>query len=186
MVTPLSRFAQTLPDGCITIIIAGSPCQQLTYAGRYRGGQGLCGPDSVLFFAVLTVAWILQELGPDINVQVVLENAGSMQSIHRAAIMQALGGLNTNQHLRTLDSGEWSVFPRRRYYFMTLPENGDIDTPPRRAAPWEAGWGPIPAAVLHPMMCSRNNTTPRASTNQYHAQSLIFRYAESSEDFDWH
>ena len=36
------------------------------------------------------------------------------------------------------------------------------------------------------MMCSRNNTTPRASTNQYHAQSLIFRYAESSDDFDWH
>ena len=186
LVTPLSRFAQTLPDGCITIIIAGSPCQQLTYAGRYRGGQGLCGPDSVLFFAVPTVAWILQELRPDINVQVVLENAGSMQSIHRATIMQALGGLNASQHLRTLDSGEWSVFPRRRYYFMTLPENGDIATPTRREAPWEPGWGPIPAAVLHPMMCSRNNTTPRASTNQYHAQSLIYRYAEGNEDFDWH
>ena len=41
LVTPLSRFAQSLPTGCITIIVAGSPCQQLTFAGRYRGQQGL-------------------------------------------------------------------------------------------------------------------------------------------------
>ena len=63
--TPLSRFAQSLPAGCITIIVAGSPCQQLTFAGRYRGQQGLCGPDSVLFFAVPTVVWILQVLRLD-------------------------------------------------------------------------------------------------------------------------
>ena len=90
--TPLSRFARSLPAGCIAIIVAGSPCQQLTFAGRYRGQQGLCGPDSVLFFAVPTVAWILQELRPDIIVHVVLENVASMQHVHRATTMQALGG----------------------------------------------------------------------------------------------
>ena len=184
--TPLGRFAQSLPADCITIIVAGSPCQQLTFAGRYRGQQGLCGPDSVLFFAVPTVAWILQELRPDTVVHVVLENAASMHSTHRAAIMQALGGLNTDEHLRTLDSGAWSAFPRRRHYFMTLPDRGDITLPTRRDAPWEPGWGPIPSAVLYPMMCSRDNVNPRASTIQYHAQSLIFRYATDSNEFDWH
>ena len=69
--TPLGRFAQSLQADCITIIVAGSPCQQLTFAGRYRGQQGLCGPDSVLFFAVPTVAWILQELKPGTVVHVV-------------------------------------------------------------------------------------------------------------------
>lgn len=88
--TPLGRFAQFLPAGCTTIIVAGSPCQQLTFAGKYRGQQGLCGPGSVLFFAVPTVAWILQELRPDTIVHVVLENAASMQPVHRATIMQAL------------------------------------------------------------------------------------------------
>lgn len=36
------------------------------------------------------------------------------------------------------------------------------------------------------MMCSRDSVNPRASTIQYHAQSLIYRYAESSNEFDWH
>ena len=170
--TPLGRFAQSLPAGCITIIVAGSPCQQFTYAGRYRGQQGLCGPDSVLFFAVPTVAWILQELRPDTVVHLVLENAASMHSTHRAAIMQALGGLNTNEHLRTLDSGTWSAFPRRRHYFMTLPDRGDLILPTGRDTPWEPGWGPIPSAVLYPMMCSRDNVNPRASTIQYVPRSV--------------
>ena len=153
--TPLNRFAQSLPIGCTTIVVAGSPCQQLTFAGRYRGQQGLCGPDSVLFFAVPTVAWILQELRPDTIVHVVLESAASMQAVRRTTIMQALGGPNANEHLRTLDPGAWSAFPRRRHYFMTLPERENIILPARRDAPWEPGWGPIPSAVLYPMMCSR-------------------------------
>ena len=185
LVTPLSRFAQSLPTGCITAIVAGSPCQQLTCAGRYRGQEGLCGPDSV-FFSVPTVAWILQALRPDTNVHVVLENAASMQTMHKRAIMQAPGGPNVSEHLRTLDSGAWSAFPRRRHYFMTLPENEDIVHPTRHAVPLEPGWGPIPSAVLYPMVCSRDDTNPRASTIQYHAQSLVYRYAENGNGFDWH
>ena len=184
--TPLSRFAQSLPVGCITFIVAGSPCQQLTYAGRFRGMQGLCGPDSVLFFAVPTVAWILQELRLDTTVRVVLESAGSMHQRHRTAILQALGGLNAGEHLRTLDSREWSAFPRRRHYFMTIPDRGMLVLPTRRDAPWEPGWGPIPSAIIYPMMCSRNSVTPRASTIQYHAQALLYKYATDSCDFDWH
>ena len=109
-----------------------------------------------------------------------------MQTIRRSAIMQALGGFNANEHLRTLDSGAWSAFPGRRHYFMTPPESEDIVLPARRDAPWEPGWGPIPSAALCPMMCSRDNTNPRVSTIQYHAQSLVYRYTESGNGFDWH
>ena len=35
-------------------------------------------------------------------------------------------------------------------------------------------------------MCSRDNVNPRASTIQYHAQSLVYRYAENGNEFDWH
>ena len=35
-------------------------------------------------------------------------------------------------------------------------------------------------------MCSRDSVNPRASTIQYHAQSLIYRYAESSNELHWH
>ena len=102
--------------------------------------------------------------------------------------MQAPGGLNVSEHLRTLDTGAWSAFPRRRRYFMTLPESEDIDIvpPTKRDVPWEPGWGPIPSAVRSPMLCSRDNTNPRASTIQYHAQSLVYRYAENGNGFDWH
>ena len=185
-ITPLSRFAQSVPTGCATIIVAGPPCQQFTFAGRYRGQQGLCGPDLVLFFAVPTVAWILQELRPDTIVHVVLENAASMQAMHRKAIMQALGGLSANEHLRILDSGAWSAFPRRRRFFMTIPGCENIILPARRDAPWEPGWGPIPSPVLYPIICSRDNTNLRTSTIQYHAQSLAYRYAENGSEFDWH
>ena len=109
-----------------------------------------------------------------------------MHQSHRTAIMQALGGLNAGEHLRTLDSREWSAFPRRRHYFMTLPDRGALVFPTRRDAPWEPGWGPIPSAILYPMMCSRNSVNPRASTIQYHAQALLYRYASDSGDFDWH
>ena len=69
---------------------------------------------------------------------------------------------------------------------MTLPERENITLPARRDAPWEPGWGPIPSAVLYPMMCSRDNLNPRVSTIQYHAQSLVYGYAENGSEFDWH
>ena len=168
------------------MIVAGSPFQQLTYAGRHRGKQGLCGPDSVLFFAVPAAAWQLQQIRPDLQVHVTLENASGMQQLHRDAIMQALGGPTAAEHLQTMGSTNWSAFPRRRYCFVTIPDRDPAPNPDRRDNPWDAGWGPIPSAVMGPMMCSRNPRNPRPSTIQYYVQSLIYRYAENDSDFDWH
>ena len=45
----LEVFAQGLPQQTSALLVAGSPCPDLTLASRYRGIQGLCGPASVLF-----------------------------------------------------------------------------------------------------------------------------------------
>ena len=121
--TPLQDFARGLPFGCCVIIVAGSPCQNLTFGGRHQGRQGLCGEASVLFFAVPTVAWALAEMRPDVTVHVILENAASMTPLHRTAILRALGGLVENLHLRTLDAANWTAFPRRRLFLCTVPTN---------------------------------------------------------------
>lgn len=185
-VTPLMRFTRSLAERCVVMIVAGSPCQKLTCAGRHRGKQGLCGPDSVLFFAVPTTAWQMQQIRPDLHIHVTLENASSMQQLHRDAIMQPLGGLTAAEHFQTMDSSNWSAFPRRRRYFLTIPDRDPAPNPNRRDNPWDTGWGPIPSAVAGPMMCSRNPGNPRPSAMHYHAQSLIYRYAENDSDFDWH
>ena len=111
------------------MIVAGSPCQQLTFAGRHRGRQGICGPDSVLFFAVPTTAWQLQQIRPDLQVHVTLENASSMQQLRKDAIMRALGGFTPAGHLQKMDSTNWSAFPRRRHYFMTRPDSETAPNP---------------------------------------------------------
>ena len=149
-VTPLSRFAQSLPTGCTTFIVAGSPCQQFTFAGRYRGQQGLCGPDSVLFFAVPTVAWILQELRPDTIVHVVLESAASMQAVHRTTIMQSLGGLNANEHLRALDSGAWSAFSTAPTLLHDLSRTREYHPSSKARRPLGTRMGPHSISCIMP------------------------------------
>ena len=60
---PLQRYADSLPEGTLVLVVAGSPCQQLAHGGRLRGRQGLCGRQPVHFYAALVVAWFLAELG---------------------------------------------------------------------------------------------------------------------------
>eukprot|EP00974_Lingulodinium_polyedra_P119829 11172643-Lingulodinium_polyedra.AAC.1 len=61
------------------LIIGGSPRQQLTRANRHNGRQGLAGRDSVLFYAIPTIARAITELRPDLRAHVLSENAGSMR-----------------------------------------------------------------------------------------------------------
>ena len=104
-------FAQGLPQQCLVLIVAGSPCQQLSRAGRHAGAQGLCGPASVLFFSALVVAWTLRRLRPDATVHAIVENAASSLPLHREAILEALGGLCRSEHLLTLDTIYWALTP---------------------------------------------------------------------------
>jgi len=183
----IARFASQLPSCATVLIIAGSPCQQLTYGGRNQGGQGLCGPDSVHFFVVPTVAWAIQELRPDVHAHIVLENAASMQPRQKQAILQALGFLEERRHLRTMNSGNWTAFPRNRHYFSTLGDDAQPSLPERRPQPWETGWAPRADSAMEPMMRSRDANAVRASTRQYHPRSLVYRRTPIEPDgFDWH
>eukprot|EP00969_Alexandrium_andersonii_P010916 475367-Alexandrium_andersonii.AAC.1 len=68
-------MVEGVPQGAVLLLVAGSPCQDLTYAGTTRGVAGVCGPQSVLFWSVPIIARVLQSLRPDANVQVLVENA---------------------------------------------------------------------------------------------------------------
>ena len=63
----LRELVVTFPD-CKWIIIGGSPCQDLTFAGPFRGLLGLTGPSSRLFFVLLCVISAMQVLvGPNVG-----------------------------------------------------------------------------------------------------------------------
>ena len=137
---PLELFAQGLPQQANALLVAGSPCQNLTRAGLHAGEQGLCGPASVLYFSVPTVAWALQAMRPDVTVHVMVDNAASMLPVFRDAILETLGGLDGGGHLLTLDAGDWAAMPRRRHFFGTIPVGRDAQRPARRPplGPWLA------------------------------------------------
>ena len=68
------------PD-LVWLVISGSPCQDLTYAGYLNGMLGLTGRRSSLLFVVYMVIYYLQQLTDPARVRYLVENAGSMQPI---------------------------------------------------------------------------------------------------------
>ena len=69
------------------IIVGGSPCQDLTFAGPHKGLLGLAGPCSRLFFVFLCIIFTVQQLcGPSV-VRFVAENAASIM-MHYKSLLQ--------------------------------------------------------------------------------------------------
>ena len=60
------------------IVVAGSPCQDLTYTGYLNGLLGLTGQRSMLFFVVYLVILHFQKLFGTESIRYLTENAGSM------------------------------------------------------------------------------------------------------------
>ena len=77
----LHDLVRMFPD-CKWIIVGGSPCQDLTFAGPWRGLLGLIGPSSRLFFVLLCVISAMQRLVGPTAVRYLVENAASMLQIH--------------------------------------------------------------------------------------------------------
>ena len=67
------------------IITGGSPCQDLTFAGPYKGLLGLAGPCSRLFFVFLCIIFTVQQLCGPQAVRFLAENAASMLEMHYRA-----------------------------------------------------------------------------------------------------
>ena len=72
------RQAKAMHPEIKWLLIAGSPCQDLTFAGYLNGLLGLTGKRSMLFFVVYVVLCHLQMLFGHDAVRFLTENAGSM------------------------------------------------------------------------------------------------------------
>ena len=65
-----------LGEGCKWIIVSGSPCQDLTYAGTFGGFFGIVGAKSGFFLIALHVIWwLVRRFGADC-IRFLCENAG--------------------------------------------------------------------------------------------------------------
>eukprot|EP00969_Alexandrium_andersonii_P091084 4020233-Alexandrium_andersonii.AAC.1 len=62
----LRRALGGIPRGSLLLIIAGSPCQDLTFAGHSAGALGVCGPSSILFWAIPLIARLAQSIRNDL------------------------------------------------------------------------------------------------------------------------
>ena len=77
------RQAKAMYPDIKWLLIAGSPCQDLTFAGYLNGLLRLTGKRSMLFFVVYIVLSHLQSLFGYDAVRFLTENAGSMQVVQR-------------------------------------------------------------------------------------------------------
>ena len=175
---PLRRVLDAAPRGALLLVIAGSPCQQLTVAGRWRGRQGLAGPDSVNFFAVPAVTGAVRRLRPDLTVTALLENAGSTLRSHRVAMGEAFGldEAATAAYGPVVDAGDWNRLPRRRLLLATVPPDPQPWNPPRRPTPWRPGWGPHWQGTMKPLMRAQSQMGDyiHGRSFQYAARSLLY------------
>ena len=178
----LQELVQMFPD-CKWIIIGGSPCQDLTFAGPLRGLLGLIGPSSRLFFVLLCVISTMQQLVGPAAVRYLVENAASMQQIHLGAFCRLLR-LPPDQHGRYVwgpcDFG--FQITRRRNYFRNFDDVEEIELP---AQVFGQEFGPlvdqsgnnIPFA---PLLRTRE-TLPygiiRSSWTLYQPHALVWNYA---------
>jgi hypothetical protein len=85
-----ATLARSIPAGALLLIVAGSPCQGLTFGGPTRGRAGVVSTASSPIVAVFAIWHILRSHRPDLDIHVVLENAGSMTPESRQWILQAL------------------------------------------------------------------------------------------------
>ena len=182
---PLRDFAAGLPPGTIILVVAGSPCQDLTTAGRLQGRRGICGDRSVLIHAVSVVCWMLTQLRGHCLTHAVVEKTATMNPTQRAAILRLFG--LPDHHAVTLDAKHLgSPFPRARMFLSTLPPPDDITNGRSYSAAtkavwesptqvWDRGWAPRRDGTSPTMMRSRGPSKPRASTYQFPPRHLVYR-----------
>ena len=125
----LQDLVQMFSD-CKWIIIGGSPCQDLTFAGPLRGLLGLIGPSSRLFFVLLCVISSMQRLVGPAAVRYLVENAASMQQIHLDAFCQLLRLPMDQQGRYVWDPCDFFFqITRRRNYFRNFDDVEEIGLP---------------------------------------------------------
>ena len=121
------REASALCPNGKWLIVSGSPCQDLTYAGRYKGLLGITGKRSVFFLVTQHIIWWLTFKFGKESVRFLCENAGSMQEKHKSFFLWSLGlPLATDRKKLIWDPS--TVFPvkRTRYFFRNIESQAEI------------------------------------------------------------
>ena len=178
----LQDLVRMFPD-CKWIIVGGSPCQDLTFAGPWRGLLGLIGPSSRLFFVLLCVISSMQRLVGPTAVRYLVENAASMLQIHLDAFCQLLR-IPVDYHGRYVwDPCDFGFeVTRRRNHFRNFDDIEEIGIPTRV---FESEVGPLidqagKCTPFAPLLRTRE-VLPygiiRASWTLYQPHALVWNYA---------
>ena len=193
------RQAKAMHPTLKWVVIAGSPCQDLTYAGFLNGLLGLTGQRSMLFFVVYIVILHLQKLFGIESVRYLTENAGSMQpvqpdkkqkNVHRLEQSEHFQlflyclGLPSNQPVKQWiwDTSSYYGIQRKRVF---LRSHLDTDVPPTTTLVPEEEWGPLTTLKgeeipLAPLLRTRGTTSNgilKLSWTGYQPCALLWDYS---------
>ena len=152
------------------ILIAGSPCQDLTYAGDLNGLLGLTGNRSMLFFVVYVVLCHLQKLFGFDSVRYLTENAGSMQVVQSDRKPKTGHQLDQSEHFQLFlyCLGLPNEIPAEKWVWDTGPHYGikrqrvflrshlDTTVPLSGPPPGNDAWGPLNCWTLGTLVSSAN------------------------------
>ena len=193
------RQAKAMYPNIRWLLISGSPCQDLTFAGYLNGLLGLTGRRSMLFFVVYVVLRHAQKLFGFESVRYLAENAGSMQAVQGGSNMKAGHPLERSEHFqlflyclglpRQIPTKHWvwdtsSLFGIRRQRVF-LRSHLDTGTPVPNGPPGNEQWGPLlyltnESVVLAPLLRTREYTAGGAlklSWTAYQPHALLWDYA---------
>ena len=152
------RYLDTLPPGCLLLLIASSPCQDMTRASTHRGLNGLAGPRSVHFYGFAAAYVEAQDRRPDIHIQAVCEMVHPVADVHSAAMRTALGNIPVDNAV-VMNAADWVACPRIRTWLATCgptrPEH--VFSYPRLRTPWETRWALLPYGATATCLRSRGD-----------------------------
>ena len=176
----LKEFLTLLGPAGKIVLVAGSPCQDLTTVGATGGLYGFAGLRSVHFHAIPLLLHLLEEFHFKERTFLIMENAGSMLGPHQSYLGEVLGLQPT--HVKVIDSGLWSDVQRRRTW-ITQANKAQPGT--MQAQPWQAEWSPLPDLVhphnrcvkLMPWLLHRGHTSSCnivRTAGAYKLQNLLY------------
>ena len=117
----IQKLGRMAPHATTVLITAGSPCQDVSALNHNR--VGLEGSRSKLFWEILRVKQLVQDVWPETQVWLLVENVASMDDASRDTISEAIGVPPV-----ALDASCFCAARRPRYYWMQ----------PAPKAPWQA------------------------------------------------
>ena len=193
------RQAKAMHPTIKWIVVAGSPCQDLTYAGYLNGLLGLTGQRSMLFFVVYLVILHLQKLFGTESIRYLTENAGSMQIVHTDRRPKAMQRLEQSEHFQMFlyclglpskqptNQWVWDTSPyygiqRRRVFLRSHMDTEELAIVPLT---FLDGWGPLVTLKgenlpLAPLLRTRGFSSSgilKLSWTGYQPSALLWDYS---------